>query len=226
MRRNTMLLSCISLACLLMGCASASKQHVKQAKEIERVIVDYKGAALGTEVPSWVEAVVNDDYVALQSLPEFKDKDKIPVVAVERGKNLDLLKSWGNNFSAQAQVSRAIQNKVSAEFGGTQEGDKNAEEATSFIKELVATFSNTKISGLKKERDYWVKMKIRDNHNKTESEQYEYYVLYSIGNKDLQYQIDVALGKVSAQNQVQRELKTEVKDALAKLKSEELSSSY
>ena len=100
-----------------------------------------------------------------------------------------------------------------------------AEENANFIKELVATFSNTKISGLKKERDYWVKMKIRDNYNKTEEQQYEYYVLYSISNKDLQHQIDVALGKVAAQTQVQKEMKNEVKDALAKLKSEDLSTS-
>lgn len=199
MKKNIVVCGVAAISCFLVGCASTkTAKPAKQAKEIERVMVDYKGAALGTGIPLWVEAAVNDDYVALQNLPEFKDKDRLPVIAVERGKNLDLLKSWANNFSAQAQVSRAIQNKVSAEFGGNQEGDKNAEENANFVKELVATFSNTKISGLKKERDYWIKMKTRDNYNKTEEQQYEYYVLYSIDNKDLQHQIDVALGKVAS----------------------------
>ena len=226
MKNNVVMCSMAAVFCFLVGCASTqTAKPAKQAKEIERVIVDYKGAALGADIPSWVEAAVEDDYITLQNLPEFKDKDRLPVIAVERGKNLDLLKSWANNFSAQAQVSRAIQNKVSAEFGGNQEGDKNAEENANFVKELVATFSNTKISGLKKERDYWVKMKTRDNYNKTEEQQYEYYVLYSIDNKDLQHQIDVALGKVAAQTQVQKEMKNEVKDALAKLKSEDISTS-
>lgn len=226
MNKNAVVGSIFAVLCFVVGCSSTqTAKHVKQGKEIERVVVDYKGSVLGAEIPAWVEAAINDDFVSLQNLPEFKDKDRLPVIAVERGKNLDLLKSWANNFSAQAQVSRAIQNKVSAEFGGNQEGDKNIEENSNFIKELVATFSNTKISGFKKERDYWVKMKTRDNYNKTEEQEYEYYVLYSISNKDLQYQIDVALGKIAVKNQKQQELKNEVKDVLAKLKSEDLSTS-
>jgi hypothetical protein len=215
-------------AALFAGCASTKAVSVnaaKPAKEIERVIIDYKGATFGQDVPSWVEAIANDDFEILQSLPSFKDKDRLPVVAVERGQNLDLLKSWANNFSVQAQVARSIENKVSAEFGGNQEGDKNTAESTNFVKELVTTFSKTKVSGLQKEKDYWIKLKTRDNYKKTETEQYEYYVLYSISNEDLQRQIDIALGKIEAKTQVQKELKDEVKDALASLKSSDLSAS-
>jgi hypothetical protein len=223
-KRIVSLLALSAALVLSVGCASSKPKAAQQAKEIDRVIVDYKGAAIGGEIPEWVEAVVNDDFESLQAMPTFKDKDRLAVVAVERGKNLDLLKSWANNFSVQAQISRAIQNKVSAEFGGNQEGDKNSEESLNFVKELVATFSQTNVSGLKKEKDYWVKLKIRDNAKKTEEEFYEYYVLYSINAKDLQEQIDIAMGKVEAKNQVQKELKNEVKDALTKLKGEDLSS--
>jgi hypothetical protein len=223
MHKNIVGLLVLPAMIFSVGCATTKNSAAKPAKEIDRVIVDYKGAAIGGEVPSWVEAVVDDDFETLQSTPSFKDKGLLPVVAVERGKNLDLLKSWANNFSVQSQISRAIQNKVSAEFGGNQEGDKNTEENANFVKELVATFSRTNISGLKKEKDYWVKLKIRDNHKKTEEETYEYYVLYSINQKTLQEQIDIAMGKVEAKTQQQKEMKSEVKDALAKLKSEELS---
>lgn len=206
------------------GCATTKVTQVKPAKEIDRVIVDYKGAGVGIEIPAWVEAVASDDFKTLENLSSSKDKDRLPVTAVERGKNLDLLKSWANNFSVQAQISRAIQNKVAAEFGGNQEGDKNSEENANFVKELVATFSRVNISGLTKEKDFWVKLKVRDNNKKTEEEVYEYYVWYSISHKDLKEQIDIALGKVEAKTQKQKEMKNEVKDALAKLKSEDLSS--
>lgn len=213
------------VVCLGVGCASSQKaKPAKQAKEIERVIVDYKGAALGGEIPTWVQAVTDDDFDTLKQSSVFKDTKLMPVVAVERGKNLDLLRSWANNFNVQAQISRAIQNKVSAEFGGNQEGDKNSEESRNFVKELVATFSQTNVSGLKKEKDYWIKLKVRDNYKKTEEEFYEYYVLYSIDSTVLQEQIDIALGKVEAKTQAQKEMKKEVKDALARLKGEDLSS--
>ncbi len=227
-KQNTVGLCAVVLSLgMLTACASGSKvkpaEAAQQAKEIERVIVDYKGSTLGAEIPAWVQDVSDDNYEALQNLPSFKDTKLIPVVAVERGKNLDLLRSWANNFSVQSQIARAIQNKVSAEFGGNQEGDKNSEENRNFVKELVATFSQTNISGLKKEKDYWIKLKVRDNYKKTEEEFYEYYVLYSIDSTVLQEQIDIALGKVEAKTQAQKEMKNEVKDALAKLKGEDLS---
>ena len=101
MKNNVVMCSMAAVLCFLVGCASTqTAKPAKQAKEIERVIVDYKGAAFGADIPSWVEAAVEDDYVTLQNLPEFKDKDRLPVVAVERGKNLDLLKFYGNRLIA------------------------------------------------------------------------------------------------------------------------------
>ncbi|MDR0823426.1 MAG: hypothetical protein LBN20_06585 [Endomicrobium sp.] len=222
----SMLLSFTFAVVLFAGCG-ASKVGVaapaaKIASKVERVILDYKGAALGSEIPTWVESAVNDDYQTLESMPRFKDR--LAVVAIENGKNLDLLKSWANNFSVQAQLSRQISNKISAEFGGGQQGDKNSEESTTFIREVVATLSEAKISGLSKEMDYWLKVRTIDKDKKTEVEQYTYYVVYSINKADLQRQIDIALGKIAAKNQEQQEIKTEVVDAVKRLRPADIAS--
>jgi hypothetical protein len=188
---------------------------------VERAIIDYKGAGLGEARPQWVSAAVNDDYAQLEAMPRLKDK--LAVIAIERGKNLDLLKSWANNFSIQSQLSRQISNKIRAEFGGGQGGDKNStEEAASFGRDVAATLSKTTISGLAKEVDYWVKMRVTDKTKKTVEEYYEYYVVYSISRANLEYQIDVALGKIQAKDQKQSEIKAEVKDAIKRLRASDL----
>jgi hypothetical protein len=103
------------------GCgakAGIAGSPAKIDQKVERTIVDYKGAPLGQKIPQWVADTTDDNYQALEQLPRFKEK--IAVIAIENGQNLDLLKSWANNFSIQAQLSRQISNKISAEFGGGQ----------------------------------------------------------------------------------------------------------
>lgn len=190
---------------------------------IERIIIDYKGAGIGEARPDWVSAAVNDDYAAFDNMERFKDK--IAVIGVERGQNLDLLKSWANNFNIQAQISRQISNMISAEFGGGQQGDKNSsEEADTFIREIVASLSKARIVGLRKEMDYWIKMRMIDKVKKEMKEYYEYFVVYSIGKESLEHQINVSLGKIEAKTQKQKEIKTQVESRVLSLSTENLNS--
>ena len=160
----------------------------KQAPKIERIIVDYQGAAIGSDIPTWVEAAVNRDIETIKKIPRFKGK--VPFISEGSGKNLDLLRSWVNNFDMQASVSRMISNYVEAKFGGEQLGNKNSPENINFVKEIVTTFSNVKINGLGKEMDYWIKLRVKDLDKGTETEDYRYYVVYSMSEEALQHQIE------------------------------------
>jgi hypothetical protein len=184
----------------------------RQAENIERVILDYKGADLGAQIPDWVYLANDDNYDTIIKLSRFKGK--IPIINSGTGKNLDMLRSWVNNFNVQAEVSRRISNMVDAKFSGGQLGSKDTPENISFIKEIVATFSQTEINGLAKEMDFWSKLRIIDHGKETEEEHYTYYVVYSISEDDLNYQIAQAMGKIAAKNQEQADLKTEVEDAM------------
>jgi hypothetical protein len=183
-----------------------------QPKTIERVIVDYKGAAIGSDIPSWVEAAIDNNYDAISRLSRFSGR--VPVVNYGSGQNLDLLRSWVNNFSIQAQVARQIANYVEANFGGEQLGSKDSPENRQFIKEVVATFSNVTINGLSQDLDYWILLRTIDHSKGTETEQYNYFVVYSIGEEELNYQIAQAMGKITAANQEQEELKVDVEAAM------------
>ncbi|MDR0731984.1 MAG: hypothetical protein LBF63_09970 [Treponema sp.] len=179
---------------------------------IDRIRVDYQGAVTGSEIPAWVQAAIDFDTVSLQQLPGFEGK--IAIVDYGVGQNLELLRSLVNNFNIQASVARRISNYVEANFGGEQLGDKNTAENRSFVEEVVATFSRVEINGLAREKEYWVKLRTIDRGKKTETEQYYYYVLYSISEQLLNEQIARAMDNIPARTRDQEEIRANVEDAM------------
>jgi len=212
-------------AAMLTGCKSASNAGTGQSsgsaaptksRDIQRVWVDWQGAVIGSDPPAWVESAINSDLEAIKKIPRFQGK--VPFVYYGSGQNLDLLRSWVNNFDAQAGVSRRIVSYVDAQFGGVLTGNKDTPENQNFLKEMIASLSSTQFSGLAKEMDYWIKLRITDKGKGTEIEEYRYYVIYSMSEADLQYQIDRAMGKITAKNQEQKELKNDVEDAIKRVR--------
>jgi hypothetical protein len=184
----------------------------RASTNIERIRVDYQGAVTGSEIPAWVQAAIDFDTDSLQRMPGFEGK--IAIVDYGVGQNLELLRSLVNNFNIQGSLARRISNYVEANFGGEQLGDKNTAENRSFIEDVVATFSRVEINGLAKEKEYWVKLRTIDRGKKTESEQYYYYVLYSIPEQLLNGQIARAMDNVPAKTRDQEELRSSVEDAM------------
>jgi len=209
---------CVSLLCAAIGaiavaalaaCGSApSGTGSGSGSQIEFIRIDYQGAAIGANIPEWVEAAVNSDLETIKKLPRFSGKE--PIVDWGNGQNLDLVRSFVNNFNVAAGISRRITTYVEAEFGGGQLGTKDSPDNRNFVKEIVASFSSAQFSGLAREMDYWVKGRIRG----TQTEEYRYYVVYSIPTDILQQQIDAALGRVTAKNQEQQEIMREVETAM------------
>jgi hypothetical protein len=220
------MLGILGILSVLAACASSSAKNdaptgtiegtagdaPKIAGNIERVRVDYQGAVTGSEIPAWVQSAIDFDAESLQNLPGFEGK--IAIVDYGVGQNLELLRSLVNNFNVQASVARRISNYVEANFGGEQLGDKNTAENRSFVEEVVATFSRVEINGLAKEKEYWVKLRTIDRGKKTESEQYYYYVLYSIPEQTLSEQIARAMINIPVKTKDQEELRTSVEEAM------------
>jgi len=218
------LLTAAVILIALTGCGSALKgtgpgsgsPAPSQSNQVEFIRVDYQGAAIGSNVPDWVEAAVNSDLEAIKRIPRFNGK--VPIVDWGNGQNLDLLRSWVNNFNVSAGISRRITTYVEAEFGGTQLGTKDTPENRNYIKEVVASLSSAQFSGLAKEMDYWIKLRIVDRGKGTQTEEYRYYVVFSIPEDVLQHQIDVAMGKVSAKTKEEQEIKNDVEEAMKKVR--------
>ena len=205
-------LSAFVLVFLFSSCQSTSNAAVTVSKRVEREMIDWKGASIGSEIPSWVVDAVDQNYKAISQLPQFENK--LIFFAEDQGKNLDMLKSWVNNFNIQGAFSKSVSNFVISKFGGEQAGSKNDETSESFLKEITSTYSKTEINGLSKELDYWVKTRYIDHDKKTSEDIYQYFVVYAIDKNDLKLQLDRALGLVEAKEESQKKLKVEVSAAI------------
>ena len=208
------LLSIFMLMLLFVSCQSTSKEATTDvvSKHVEREMIDWKSASIGSEIPSWVVDAVDQNYSAIAQLPQFENK--IIFFAEDQGKNLDMLKSWVNNFNVQGSFSKSVSNFVITKFGGEQSGSKSDETSESFLKEITSTFSKTEINGLSKELDYWVKVRYIDNDKQKTEDIYQYFVVYAIDKNELKLQFDRALGLVEAKDEVENKLKVEVSAAI------------
>jgi len=213
---------CVAAVVCLASCGStkveekSSAPAPKVSKHVERELIDWKGSSIGAEIPSWVYEAVEEDYTALSKLPQLSKK-KI-LCAEAQGRNLDLLKSWVNNFDVQANLSRSISNFISANFGGELSGSKDSAVSENFLDELVATFSKTEISGLSKELDFWTLTRVIDKDKDTSKDVYEYFVVYAINQEDFNYQVSKALGLVEAKNEAEAAMKSRVESAMTENK--------
>lgn len=209
MKKTGLVLSTILLV-LFVSCASNKVANNEPiiSKKVTREMIDWKGASLNAEIPAWVYDAIEEDYQSLSKLPQLKNK-KI-IFAEGTGKDLDLLKSWVNNFDVQGTFSKSITNFVSAKFGAELSGSKDNSVSQNYLDELVSTISRTEINGLSKELDFWVLSRTNDSVKGTVTDQYEYFVVYAIDCSTLEYQIADALGAVEASTEAENEMKTKI----------------
>lgn len=202
----------IALAAWLSGCGTTSQAAAPTvSKTVVRERIDWKGASIGAEVPSWVEAAVDNDVAKISRLPQFEGK--CIFFGEQQGKNLDLLKSWVENFDVQSRFSRSLSNFVVAKFGGEQSGSKDGERSD-YLKELASSCSEAELNGLSRKLDYWVKTRYIDSQKKTTEDIYQYFVVYAIDKTLLKEALDRAMGKVAEKTEQEAEMKREVRDAI------------
>ena len=192
-------LSAAGAVVVLASCATTSpvKNEVKSGAQI----IDWQGAELGRAVPEWVYAVNDSDKAALLKLPEMEGKIAFSVTGT--GKDRDLLKVWVDTNDASAELSKLIQENVTAtaEAGTRGNKDEDKDAAKKMVQAITTVFSNSQFSGFIKERDFWTQV-----HRPDGEKEYRYYVLYSIDRENLSRQIDIALGKISVENEKEQEL--------------------
>lgn len=218
MKRINLVVSGVMLV-LFVSCASKktviheAKNAPAAEKDVTREMIDWKGSSIGADIPSWVYDAVEEDYAALSKLPQLQKKKIICAEGI--GRDLDLLKSWENNFDVQGTFSKSISNYISAKFGGELSGSKDDSISQNFLDELVTTISRAEISGLSKEMDFWVQTRLKDKLKDSFVDRYEYFAVYAIDNADFEYQIAEAIGAVEAKSEAEKEMKTRVLAELA-----------
>lgn len=179
--------------------AKAKEQKVK----IE--IVNRPGMALGTEIPKWVEAVLEGDNKSIAKSLKIDLNDSQIFVFSNQGNDLEFLKTWTDQVDVQRQVansfSMAVGQSANAVFQGAS-GDENRRQQA--IDQTVKALSALEINGLLKEAQYWIQfrkpkqgVKITKKSKESDFEYYyEYYVVFVMDRKNYDLQLDAALNGV------------------------------
>jgi len=96
MKKTLKALTCAVLAgsaLLLSGCTTTSSTAQAAPRAQRPTVVDWQGAAYGTEIPEWARIILQGDEVhKIQKMSEFSKK--YVKFASARGQDVDLLKAW------------------------------------------------------------------------------------------------------------------------------------
>ncbi|MGP1457744.1 MAG: hypothetical protein ACTTKL_00305 [Treponema sp.] len=192
-------------ALALSGCATTSSAPPPAPMAQRPRIIDWQGAAYGTEIPEWARIILQGDEVdKIQKMPEFSKK--YVKFASARGQDVDLLKTWAAADAADT-ISRSITQSVTSELGTAVSGNKDDEATVKMAEQAIGIFASNKLSGFEKSREFWVQQQ-----NTSGKTQFEYVVLYSIDKDNFQEQIDRALGKIAAKSEQEKEALSRIND--------------
>jgi len=221
MKKILCLLPVLLLTALIVGCGGKKPEQPGASAEksaISREMIDWRGRNVGISketIPPWVVAAASG--VQRSELSQFFDNRAV-FVSEERGKNLSLLQSWANNFSVQAGLSKELINNVDATFQGGLSGNLDENRITRIQREIVATLSTTRFSGLRKDAEFWIEERKTDRVRKTMTDEYTYFVAFTMDAESFRRQLAAALKKILPQDQEEADMLHEAATSIQRMR--------
>ena len=191
----------IAIFATCMGTSAFAAKAKEQKVKIE--IVNRPGMALGTEIPGWVEAVLDNKQIA-KSL-KIDTKESQIFVFSNQGDDLEFLKTWTDQVDVQRQVANSFSMAVGQSANAVLQGSSGDESKMQrSIEQTVKALSAMEINGLMKEAQYWIQFKkpkagVKNIKKAKESDfdyYYEYYVVFAMNRNIYDTQLDAALNGV------------------------------
>jgi len=176
-----------------------------KAAKVKIEIVNRPGMALGTEIPSWVEAVLEGDNKTIAKSLKIDLKENQIFVFSNQGDDLEFLKTWTDQVDVQRQVansfSMAVGQSANAVFQGSS-GDENKKKMA--IDQTIKALSAMEINGLLKESQYWIQFRkpkqgvkvTKKSPDSAYDYYYEYYVVFTMNRDIYDTQLEAALSGV------------------------------
>lgn len=196
-----------AVAALLAVLVSANSFAAKKGKVAKQKIeiVNRPGLALGTDIPEWVQAVLEGENKKIAKSLKVDLKEYQIFVFTNQGSDLEFLKTWTDQVDVQRQVANsfsiAVGQSANAVFQGTS-GDENKRKQA--IDQTVKALSAIELNGLLKEAQYWMQFRkpkqgVKVTKNSPESSfdyYYEYYVVFVMKRSIYDTQLNAALNGV------------------------------
>ena len=191
------------LALLLSFNVFAAKKGKEAKVKIE--IINRPGMALGTDIPEWVQAVLEGENKKVAKSLKVDLKEYQIFVFSNQGNDLEFLKTWTDQVDVQRQVANsfsvAVGQSANAVFQGSS-GDENKKKMA--IDQTVKALSAIELNGLLKEAQYWMQFRkpkqgVKVNKKSPESSYdyyYEYYVVFVMSRSVYDAQLNAALNGI------------------------------
>ena len=183
MKKNVCFFAVV-LVCGLAFIGCASKPKVKDISGPTEIL-EHKGTAWGIPQPEWVGEVQGTSNQ--KTLQKALSIDKHIWIVPKSGKNLDFIKTWADQVDARAEIAASIKQEIADFVGATMTGDTDDVEEK--IERYSARAEMVTLVGLNKETDWWSKTRTRLDAKSDYTEQYNYFVVYSLDEDLYQKQI-------------------------------------
>lgn len=200
----TKLLASAMLVAVLASANGFAAKAKEQKVKIE--IVNRPGMALGTDIPRWVESVLEGDNKAIAKALKIDQTESQIFVFTNQGDDLEFLKTWTDQVDVQRQVansfSMAVGQSANAVFSGQSNGKETQRQQA--IDQTVKALSAMEINGLLKDAQYWIQFRkpkqgvkiTKKSSDKDYDYYYEYYVVFTMNRAIYDQQLDAALNGV------------------------------
>ncbi len=207
------LMMVVLVAVFAAACASAPEAEPERAPVPEPTtrrpeMLDHRNYKWGTPVPEWVTMEIDE----LEQLDQYQGYYVFRFES-PRARSLQGAELWTQQFTAQSALTQEVENRVQTRFAGAAAGD--LDQVETYMEQVVASVSDATVSGYRRARDYWVKMRYFDPDGNVEEDAYTYVVLYTVPEDTLNRMVQDALdrndGRVESEEE--RTVRDRVKEA-------------
>ncbi len=191
----------------IVACFGTGSVFAKKAKDqkVKIEIVNRPGMALGTDIPGWVEAVLEGDNKEIAKSLKIDLKEKQIFVFSNQGDDLEFLKTWTDQVDVQRQVANSFSIAVGQSANAVLQGNSGSESAMQrSIDQTVKALSALELNGLLKDAQYWIQFKkpkqgvkiTKKSPDSAFDYYYEYYVIFTMDRNIYDSQLEAALNGV------------------------------
>ena len=186
----------VALAVLALISCGTTRESVKVTTgAYERL--DWQGRATGSEIPSWVLAVGDNNK---RKIVKELDLDGYMVWSFNsNGSDLEFLQNWTDKVELQSNVAQSISTSIGRATEASLEAEQNIDETTKkkTVKDVTTVLSNVRVNGLEKIASYWIKSRAstvaKPKSDSDYETKYTYYSVWAVKNDLYEKQIHAAM---------------------------------
>jgi hypothetical protein len=176
---------------LISSCATTS------APKKNDVIIEDKGTAEKTAMPSWVPAAMLGDTINLEKMPDFAGR--IVVTTVSEAQDLKRAKDLAEKVRPQTEMGYFLSVRVGKVLKNAKVPAQDYLSFSSYSERFLSGVEEAIYEDFEKKADWWVKVQTYAANEKPDKELYRIIQVWAMEKKLLKRKFDLILAAVNSQ---------------------------